>query len=166
MTKIDPETLSDIRGSLDVFNLSAPLTDEELALAGMMSALPGEVTSRLKSMPAVRDLDDVSDDSPIDAVAAVLDGTSYNIQYAHYLRCQALASLVAFEEGWKSFEELILKAYVVARRRENKEYKGDDPNKAFSLRIREQVAEDFIGFIQSVIFEAVNTPKPSLVTKR
>jgi len=154
-----------IQSSLNDFDLTAPLTDEELQAMGMLATLPND-TERRVGVPLLKDLDEEDDTPPVDVVLAVTDENSYNVLYAHYLRCQALAALVAFEEGWKSFEELVLKAYVQQRRAENKEYKGDDPNKAFSLRIREQTAEDFVKFIKAVVAEAVSTKKPVLTAKR
>jgi hypothetical protein len=55
---------------------------------------------------------------------------------------------------------------VRERKRENAEYRGEDPNKAFSLRLRQQAAEDFVRFIRYMINEAVATPKPALEVKK
>jgi hypothetical protein len=139
------------------FDLNQPLTDEELVELGYKS--PKVKAS--KELPLIKDLDETEDET-VDDVSKFVDSNSYNSQYVHYLKCQSLAALAAFDEGWKSFEELVLKAYVRERKRENADYQGDDPNKAFSLRIRQQTAEDFVKFIRSMIQEAINTPKPTL----
>jgi hypothetical protein len=157
--------LENIHDSLALFDLNAPLTEEELTAAGMLVVLPGARPEQAaEGMPLLKDIEE-NDAEPVDAVAAVIDGNSYNAQYARYLQCQALAALVAFDDGWRSFEEVVLKAYVSARKREDAEYRGSDPNTAFALRIKKQTAEDFVKFIHAVINEAVATPKPSLAVK-
>ena len=139
------------------FDLNKPLTEEELEAIGMGELVP---PGRLSDSPIVKDLEDVDDDGDSDLIVAT--GDDYNRQYLHFLSCQNIAALAAFEEGWQSFNELILKAYIKKCRRENKEYRGDDPNKAFSLRLREQAAEDFVQFIHAMVNEAAATPKPVL----
>ena len=156
---------ADIQASESTFDLNSVLTREEQEMMGVIVASMPKEAPVLKS-PVLKDLEDVDDEPAVDAVEAVTDGSAYNQRYAHYMRCQALAALVAFDEGWKAFEDLVLKVYLLARRRENKDYKGDDPNKAFSLRIREQTAEDFMKFIHAMLAEAVNTPKPSIAAKK
>ena len=139
------------------FDLNREITEEELVQLGLKKAAP---PVRLVDSPTVKDLNDVDDDGDSDLV--VTTGDDYNRQYLHYLSCQSIAALAAFEEGWESFNELVLKAYVKKCKRENKEYRGDDPNKAFSLRLREQSAEDFVQFIHAMIQEAAATQKPVL----
>ena len=165
MAAADNSWYTDVVNAQEKFDLNAPLTDEELVAAGMLAVLPSKLTQEA-SGPVLKDLDDLDDVAPTDAVADFIDGDSYNGRYAHYLKCQALAALVAFDEGWSSFEELILKPYVRERKRENAEYRGEDPNKAFSLRLRQQAAEDFVRFIRYMINEAVATPKPALEVKK
>jgi|SRR6267142_1607416 len=159
-------TLGNINDSLEQFDLNSPLTEEELRVAGMLTVLPSMRRDSIEATPVLQDIEDPGDDTSVDVVASFVNRDDYNAQYAHYMRCQALAALVAFTDGWKSFEEMVLKTYVSARRLENSGYKGDDPNKAFSLRIREQTAEDFMRFIKVMINEAITTPKPTLAAKR
>jgi hypothetical protein len=161
---IEPETFNEIGASRENFDLSAPLTEQELEYAGMVTGKATRSKDTTET-PILKDLEDLEPEQPTDAVAVFMDGKSYNTQYVRYLKCQALASLVAFEEGWKAFEEIVLKAYLVRKKLENDNYRGDDPNKAFSLRLRKQEAEDFIKYMRAVIAEAVNTPKPVLGKK-
>lgn len=165
-TVIDQQTFEEIVESQSALDMSAPLTDEELEHFGMVvgkTPTPKEENST----PVLKDLDDV-EEAPAseDAVAVYADGKSYNTQYVQYLQCQALASLIAFEEGWKAFENLVVKPYLVMRKRENDGYRGDDPNKAFSLRVKKQESEDFVKFMRAKIAEAINTPKPVLGGKK
>jgi hypothetical protein len=156
--------LNDIQMSRENFDLSTPLTEQELEYAGMALGTKTRPRDSVET-PILKDLEDVEIDQPVDAVDTFQDGRSYNAQYMRYLKCQALASLVAFEEGWKAFEEVVLKAYLVKKKLDNDSYRGDDPNKAFSLRLRKQEAEDFVKYMRSVIAEAVSTPKPVLGKK-
>ena len=136
------------------FDLNRALTDKELEELGFKNP---EVKADRES-PVIKDLDEM-DDETVDDTSKFVDSNSYNTQYVHYLKCQLIAALAAFE-GWESFNELVLKVYVRERKRENADYQGDDPNKAFSLRIRQQTAEDFVRFIRLMVQEAINTPKP------
>jgi hypothetical protein len=158
----DIELMESVLESRDQFDLSKGLTPQELATFGMLVESP-EATRETVNVPVLKDLEDLED--PTKDSVPVASGNDYNAQYAHYLRCQSLLSLVSFEEGWKSFENLVLKAYVYARRREDAEYRGSDPNKALALRIRKQESEDFVKFIRAMIVEAVNVPKPVLGSK-
>jgi hypothetical protein len=159
----------EIGASLSQFDLNRPLTVAELVQSGMLTVLPSDAKEIIsgESMPVFKDINDLNDEPPVDAVAEYMDGSDgYNFRYAHYLRCQALASLAAFEEGWKSLEELVLLEYVRQRQRADREYQGNDPNTAFALRIKRQTAEDFVKFIQVMIAEAISTPKPALEAKK
>jgi hypothetical protein len=157
----------EIDGSVDAFDLRSPLTEDELVYAGLLGVLPGLEAKRAQApapeMPLLQEIEDV-DPLPVDAVEALADRGSYNEQYVHYMKCQALAALVAFTEGWSALED-VLKFYVRQAKRENEEYRGTDPNKAFSLRVKQQTAEDFLKFIRRSINEAVVTPKPVLASK-
>jgi len=161
---IDTSWYDDILEANQNFDLNTPLTAAELVQAGMLHVLLADRPQE-SGNPVLKDLDEVEDAAPVDAVAEFINSDSYNARYAYYLKCQAIAALVAFDEGWKGFEELILKPYVQARKRENAEYRGDDPNKVFSLRVRQQAAEDFIRFIRVMLNEAIATPKPALEVK-
>lgn len=161
MASVVKVPIEDIDRSFSNFDLNAPLTDEELKKSGMVLSLPSVKQATSGGMPLLQDIEDTNDE-PVDAVAVVTEVEAYNQQYAHYLRCQSLAALVSFAEGWKSFEDLALKAFVQRCRRDDEEYKGDDPNRSFKLRIRKQTAEDFVKFIQGVVNESIMTPKPSL----
>jgi hypothetical protein len=152
--------VKEILASVDQFDLNAPLTAEEVEQAGMLLVLPGAGKERAPAgVPTLQDINEVADDGQADAVTS---GGDYNLQYLHYLRCQAVTALTTFDEGWKALEELALKAFVRRCKVENDEYRGSDPNKAFSLRLRQQTAEDFLRFIRAVVVEAAATPKPSL----
>lgn len=147
------------------FDITTPLTDDELKSVGMLvDHGEGKQSTPEINVPILQDLDEIND-SPVGEKTPAVGTENYNSRYAHYLQCQAILALVAFDEGWKSFEQLALLAYVNDRRRENSEYRGDDPNKSFSLRLKQQAAEDFVKFIRMVVHEAANTPKPSLNQK-
>jgi hypothetical protein len=157
----------EIDASMESFDIGAPLTAKELEYAGMLGVLPAvqpKQVSSVTEMPLLREIEDV-EDPETDAVAALADRNDYNVQYVRYMRCQALAALAAFTEGWSALEEMALKDFVRNVKRENDEYRGTDPNKSFSLRIRQQTAEDFLRFIRQVVNEAIMTPKPALATK-
>jgi hypothetical protein len=156
----------EIASSQAVFDIGAPLTDRDLAQAGMLLNLPGGGSAEPKealrnTMPLLQEIEDV-DEAPIDAIEGLTDRNSYNLQYVRYMKCQAIMALAAFEEGWSAFEELALKAYVKKAKFEDEQYRGDDPNKAFSLRVKRQAAEDFFRFIKGVVAESAATPKPTL----
>jgi hypothetical protein len=157
-----------IETSKGTFDLTAPLTDEELAQAGMLFSLPGSPTVKVnlnqEEMPLLQEIEDV-EEAPVDAVEGLTDRQDYNVQYVRYMRCQAITALAAFTEGWSAFEELALKAFVKQAKFEDERYRGEDPHKAFSLRVRRQAAEDFFRFIRQVVSEAQATPKPSLAAK-
>lgn len=161
MAAVDATLYAKIAQAQVDFDLNAPLTDQELILAGLVPLTATKEKPAIDA-PIFKDLEDLEDVAPVDAVADFIDGNDYNKRYAHYLKCQALVALAAFEEGWQSLEELVLKPYVLARKRENAEYHGDDPHKAFSLRLRQQAAEDFMQFIRMMVAEAAATPKPVL----
>ncbi len=157
-----------IEASKGTFDLTAPLTDEELARAGMLSSLPGSPTARVNlnqaEMPLLQEIEDV-EEPPVDAIEGLTDRQDYNVQYVRYMRCQAIVALASFTEGWSAFEELALKAFVKQAKFNDEQYRGEDPHKAFSLRVRRQAAEDFFRFIRQVVAEAQATAKPSLAAK-
>jgi hypothetical protein len=156
-----------VSSSADTFDLRAPLTEDELVYAGLLGVLPAftpKLVTPVEEIPLLRDIED-SEEPVVDAIEALTDRGSYNQQYAHYMRCQALVALAAFTEGWSVFETMALKSFVTRARRSNEEYRGSDPNKAFELRIKQQTAEDFIKFIRAVVNEAIATPKPALASK-
>ncbi|MHB8501501.1 MAG: hypothetical protein ACYDHE_11225 [Candidatus Acidiferrales bacterium] len=163
---MDQKVLEEINAARESFDLLSPLTEAELEQVGMLGTLPGVVerVETAQEMPLLREIED-TEEPATDAVEAFVDRNGYNAQYTHYMKCQALAALVAFTEGWSAFEEMALKRYLIQVKRENDEYRGTDPNKAFSLRIRQQAVEDFTKFIRAVMNEAITTPKPALVTK-
>ena len=105
-----------IQESKGTFDLTAPLTDEELARAGMLSSLPGSPAARVNhlnqaEMPLLQEIEDV-EEPPVDAIEGLTDRQDYNVQYVRYMRCQAIVALASFTEGWSAFEELALKAFV------------------------------------------------------
>jgi hypothetical protein len=160
------ELEKDINGSRQSFDLAAPLTADELKHAGLLGVLPGLKAEppAAQEMPLLRDIEDTEE--PVeDAVEAIGDRNSYNAQYIRYMKCQAIMSLVAFEEGWSAFEEMALKSFVQQAKREDEEYHGDDPNKSFKLRVRQQTARDFLRHIKAVVVEAAAFPKPKLASK-
>lgn len=159
---MDAATLEDIGKSRSAFDINAPLTEEEVMAVGMAMTLPAiteNPRTTAAAVPLLKDLDLAEEEDESDVPVAHDD---YNAAYAHYLSCQALTALVAFNEGWEALEKTILKRFVAARRAENAEYRGDDPNRAFSLRVRQQAAEDFLLFIRSSVQEAKATPRPVL----
>jgi hypothetical protein len=162
----EEEISQGIDSSMGAFDLTAGLTNQELEYAGMLGVLPALGPKAVESapkMPLLQEIEDV-DTPQADAVEALADRGSYNQQYIHYMKCQALAALVAFTEGWSALDD-VLKFYVRQVKRENEEYRGTDPNKAFALRVKQQTAEEFLKFIRRSINEAVVTPKPVLATK-
>jgi hypothetical protein len=157
----------EISDSQQLFDLSAPLTEEELARSGMLLNLPGTERPRevlQNTMPLLQEIEDV-EEAPVDALEGLVDRNGYNVQYVRYMKCQAITALASFAEGWSAFEELALKAYVRQRKFEDEQYRGDDPHKGFSLRVKRQAAEDFFRFIRQVVSEAQATPKPSLAVR-
>jgi hypothetical protein len=145
--------------SLLAFDLSAPLSEEELRMAGLSAAPSMDAVITTAGAPVLQDIEEdkrvpVSD-------TAVSGGTDeYNKAYAYWTQCQALSALRDFKDGWSAFEELVLSPYVESRRLENDNYRGDDPNKAFSLRLKAQAAEDFVKFIEFSMAEAAAVPRP------
>jgi len=168
---LDTRLARDIADSRQTFDLGVPLTREELIRVGLLGVLPGvdvPAPGSAESFPVIeeRELEDevlAAATDAVDAVGALVASEGYNARYQHYLRCQAIATLVAFAEGWSAFEELVLKAYVDAQRREDAGYRGDDANKAFVLRVKARAAEDFLTFIRVSVVEAATTPKPILM---
>lgn len=160
---------ADIKQSISDFDLNSPLTKKEITEAGLLLALPVQLDEEARrpesEVPLLKDIEEIEPES-FDAVQAFTDNNGYNQQYVHYLRCQSLVALTSFEEGWKSFEEMVLKEFVRRCKRDNGDYRGDDPNRAFSLRVRQQTAEDFLKFIRGMVSEAAATPKPSLAKKQ
>jgi hypothetical protein len=171
MVATDAERNTAITESQRLFDLAVPLTTEELSRFGLLTVFPTPmqaadmVTSPVASFPVVQELEDDAF-APVDAVGALVESESYNARYMHYLRCRAIATLASFEEGWLALDELVFRTYVDARRRENANYRGDDPNKAFVLRVKAQAAEDFLLFIRGMIAEAAATPKPILMKEK
>ena len=158
--KITAEDLENIRKSRDQFDLSAELTPVERQMLGEI--VRESTDERVLDEPVrIKDIEE-DDFTAIDVVDLVMNNREYNERYAYYVRCQTLATLVAFEDGWNNFQDMVLKAYVRMRRMENKEYRGDDRDKAHALRLKQQAAEDFVSFINSSMQEARNYPKPNV----
>lgn len=163
----ESEIDNEVDKSLHSFDLTAPLTEEELVYSGMSGVLPGgdkALANHEREMPLLQEIED-NEEAQVDAVETFTDRNSYNVQYVRYMKCQAILALAAFTEGWSAFEELALKAYVKQAKLTDEQYRGDDPHKAFSLRVKRQAAEDFFKFVKGVIAEAAATPKPSIATK-
>jgi len=149
------------------FDLSTPLTPEEelmMAAAFDTSQTPEERSNVGDQAYALRSLDE-DPFAETDLGAVVTTNKDYNVQYAHYLRCQAIAAIAEYEEGWSAIRELIINSYVKMRRIADENYRGDNPNKAFSLRLKRLITEDFARFIISQVEEAAKVPKPTLAAK-
>ena len=144
------------------FDLNAKLSKKERRMLGEVieTKYRADIAERAGIAVELKDLEE--DQFATTELVAPGEEGSYNALYAHYLKCQAIGTLVAFSEGWQAFEEVVLNTYVRARRKENNEFRGDDPNRAFSLRIRQQEAEDFLKYIKSEIVAAAQVPKPVL----
>jgi hypothetical protein len=112
-------------------------------------------------------LQTVEDDSRFvgSTPVSVRSNSDYNQQYAYYLSCQSISALVAFDEGWKAFKDLVLLPYVAQRINEDQGYSGDDPHKAFALRCRRREAELFARCIIEQAENAADVPKPVLSAK-
>ncbi len=156
------EEIEDIIASHTAFDLGAALTEEE---QGMLGRVYDGNERRYPDAPfRVREVEDVGE-AVAAAETAPVSNQEHNEQYLHYARCQSLAALKAFTEGWDNFQKLVLNAYVNARQRENQKYRGDDRDKAFVLRLRQIAAEDFLDYINICMTEAEEAPKPSLEQK-
>ena len=152
---LDLETSQEIFGSIDAFDMNAPLTEEEVRMMGQVVGKPQQTQS---FVPA----HDIEDDTFEENVEPVNSESDYNALYAYYLKCQSVVTLIDFAEGWEAFKELVLKPFVKLQKQENKEYRGTSPNMAFALRTREQAAEDFMEFITARIDVLKQVPKPVL----
>jgi hypothetical protein len=165
----EEELNQEISSSINKFDMGAPLTEAELEYAGMTGVLPAlqpKPILQASEMPLLREIEDAEEPViSVDAVEALSDRYGYNAQYVHYMKCQAIVALAGFAEGWEAFEELALKTFVRNAKRDDEEYRGDDPHKAFSLRVKRQSAEDFFKFIRRVVNEAAATGKPVLAAK-
>ena len=140
------------------FDLNAPLTEAERLL--MANELDVSLTPA-QDAPRLRVIDeDVFAATDVSAVAN--NQNDYNQLYAHYLGCQALATIVAYEEGWEAFQKKVLSPYIQARKGEEEGYTGDDRDKIYALRLRRTAAMDFARYIMTVMIEAAEVPKPSL----
>lgn len=155
---ISPAELADIRGSLDSFDMEAPLNEEEQRMLGHLTA------SKTKQ-PASAAVQDIEEDAFVEEVIPAESQQDYNAQYENYIQAQNIVTLASFKDGWEAFQELILKAFLRKCHRENKEYRGTDPNAAFAHRLREQTAEDFYSYINLMVAEAKLVPKPVLQQK-
>ena len=92
MAAADATWYDDITKAQTDFDLNAPLTNEELILAGLVPLMAAKERPAIDA-PIFKDLEDLEDVAPVDAVAEFIDGNDYNKQYAHYLKCQALVAL-------------------------------------------------------------------------
>jgi len=147
--------------SMREFDLGRKLTDEEALAAGQMLANQERLEKELVEGPVLHDIEEDGFASS-DSVSVPAGTMDYNRRYAHYMKCQSIATLAAFEEGWKAFEEMVLNAYVQMRRREDSEYSGEDPNRAFLIRARKREAEDFVKYIRASVEESKSVQKPIL----
>jgi hypothetical protein len=154
---LSEQELADIRGSLDSFDMEAPLNETEQKMLGEWVAP--------QKQAATTAVQEIEEDTFVEEVVPAETQQDYNAQYAYYVKAQALVTLAAFEEGWEAFQEMVLKSFLRKCRRENKEYRGSDPNVAFSYRLKEQAAEDFYSYINVMIAEAKIVPKPVLQQK-
>lgn len=152
---LEPEKLQAIRASVNQFDLNAPLTDDEILMMGQLAGKPQPVQS---FTPA----HDIEEDTFEENVQPVNSESDYNAQYAYYLKCQNVVTLVSFEDGWESFKQLVLNAFLREQKLANKDYRGTNPHRASALRLREQAAEDFVKFVSTQIQALREVPKPVL----
>jgi hypothetical protein len=152
----------EIHRAMEDFDVNAPLSDTERAMLGeiVTTKYRGDIAERAGIAQEVQEIE--GDAFAATETVAPGSESDYNTLYAHYLKCQSIATLIAFREGWSAFEELVLKAYLLTRQREDRDYRGEDPHRALALRIRKQEAEDFVKFIRSEVEAAAATPKPTL----
>lgn len=145
--------------SYDLFDLNAPLSDSEKLLAGLLS--DSQPAQQSVAQVKIKDIEEDELQNPPEKGVLTQTDDEYNQAYAHWTRCQAVVALRKFDEGWKAFDELILRAYVRARKAENKAYAGEDRDRSFALRLRERAAEDFYRFILQQVEEAEQVPRPA-----
>ena len=159
---VSREILEEIRSARDEFDINAPLSDDEREMLGevVRTKYAVDVAERAGVLGQLEDLE--GDAFAKTETVAPGSESDYNALYAHYLKCQSITTMVAFKEGWDAFGELILMAYVRSKQKENREYRGEDPNKALALRLRQQEAEDFVKFIRAEVEAAAAVPKPTL----
>lgn len=153
----------EIISSRKAFDMSTPLTEqEELLLANRF-----DVSETPRQVDTPRDLEDelYTFREPQAVTAPVSDPSSYGTEYQLYLRWQAIAAMVAHEDAWLAFQELVLLPFVQQRRQEDDGYTGHDRDKAFALRLRRLAADEFIRYIIAVSNDAGQVPKPSLMGK-
>lgn len=145
----------DVIKSAQAFDLSAPLTpDEKSIMANLfdVSTTPRELEDELYTG---------REETSKGAMSA--NFKSYSDEYQRYLAWQAIAAMVAHEDAWEAFQELILRPFVAQRKAEDDNYAGDDPNKAFGLRQRRLAAEEFFRHIVSAATAADDVPRPVLI---
>lgn len=160
---IDQGTSEAISSSIETFDLNAPLTAHEIEMMGQV--IENNRGRSEKSVTVKKHVKEIEDDEFEQNTAPADSELDYNAKYAYYLKCQNVVTLIDFSDGWESFQELVLKPFVKEQRKANKEYRGVDPNKAFTLRIREQTAEDLLKFIDAMIGSLKEVPKPVLNQK-
>jgi len=154
-----------LRSSVANLDINAPLTPEEYAMMGQALEQWGDDAPSANKLPDVAvKLHDFDEDTfaPTGVQPVADTNKDYNQLYAHYLKCQSLVTIMAFEEGWKNFKEMVLYAYVKMKIRESKEYTGDNRDKLSNLAIRLRTAEDFVRFIETSMAEATAVQKPVL----
>jgi hypothetical protein len=155
----DMITRDEIVASRRAFDVTAPLTEFEQSLMANrfdVSRTPAE---------APRDLEDelYTFREPVAAEAPVNDPTSYNAEYANYLRWQLIAAMVAHDDAWKAFQELVLLPFVRQRKQEDDAYQGSDRDEAFVRRCRRLNAEEFVRHILALTNDAGQVAKPVLM---
>ena len=150
--------IDEILDSRRSFDLNAPLTPEEQAMIGQATSPAGKTQD---ASFRVREIEEGIPEASAEPEAEITSNSEYNERYMYYSRCQALLALVAFDEGWKAFQE-VLTGYVNKQRRANAEYRGDDRDRVFSLRLRQIAAEDFLAYINGAIAEAAQVQRPVL----
>lgn len=150
----------EIAASMQAFDLTRPLTqEEELRLANQFDV--SRTPDPGPSPRAPRELEDElynqgGETSPTSGVRAA------NAEYQTYLRWQAIAAMVAHEEAWLAFQELVLLPYVRQRRAEDEGYQGDDRDKIIALRQRRVNAQEFVRHVLAAAGSAGQVPRPVL----
>lgn len=152
---LDEVTEQAINATINVFDMNANLTEDELRMMG-------QVPDHQRTTNTLDAPHEIEEDKFAQNTNDVSSEADYNAEYAKYLKCQSVVTLVSFEDGWTAFQELILRPFLREQQRANKEYRGTDPFEGSALRIRQQTAEDLFVFIDAVIEDVKAFPKPVL----
>lgn len=156
------ELAAEVAGSAAAFDLNLPLTEEEMSLLSDQFDV-----SRTPSENAPRDLEDelyTYREKP-SASAVASTPSEYSAEYLAYLRWQEIAAIGANDAAWLAFQELVLLPFVKRLKVDDENYRGHDPNEAFSLRLRYRTAKEFLTHILSTVGTAGEVQQPVLIGK-